>query len=114
MMIRCSSGRGGALYKLWGNLLTADGVWSSGYRRGLANSGELQPTLQFKRGGRAQLQGAGDRQRRGAGQVDKRLRPYFPNSQWQRDRGFFAHVWPRRTLYAGIKIPLAALLNRSP
>ena len=40
----------GVSYKLYGFLLTTDGIWGSGYRRGFANTGVLPPILQFNAG----------------------------------------------------------------
>src|SRR4029077_213335 len=45
--VQMFTGSGGVSYQLWGFLLTADGIWGSGYRRGFANSGELPPIIQF-------------------------------------------------------------------
>ena len=107
-------GSGGASYKLWGNLLTADAIWASGYRRGFANTGELPPILQFN--------GAVVRNFRmpGIGNVEGRISliNVFDHTYQIRNGsgiGVFSPTYgPRRTLYAGIKIPLAPLLNRSP
>jgi outer membrane receptor protein involved in Fe transport len=107
-------GSGGASYKLWGNLLTADGIWASGYRRGFANTGELPPILQFN--------AAVVRNFRmpGIGNVEGRISliNVFDHTYQIRNGsgiGVFSPTYgPRRTLYAGIKIPLAPLLNRSP
>lgn len=41
------TGSGGIAYRIWGVLLSVDGIWGSGYRRGFANTGELPPILQF-------------------------------------------------------------------
>jgi outer membrane receptor protein involved in Fe transport len=107
-------GSGGASYKLWGNLLTADAIWASGYRRGFANTGELPPILQFN--------AAVVRNFRmpGIGNVEGRISliNVFDHTYQIRNGsgiGVFSPTYgPRRTLYAGIKIPLAPLLNRSP
>jgi outer membrane receptor protein involved in Fe transport len=107
-------GSGGASYQLWGYLLTADGIWGSGYRRGFANSGELPPILQFN--------AAVVRSFRipGIGNVEGRvsLINVFDHTYQIRNGsgiGVFSPTYgPRRALYAGIKIPLASLLSRSP
>jgi outer membrane receptor protein involved in Fe transport len=107
-------GSGGTSYKLWGFLLTADAIWGSGYRRGFANSGELPPILQFN--------GAVVRNFRmpGVGNVEGRISliNVFDHTYQIRNGsgiGVFSPSYgPRRTLYAGIKIPLAPLLGGSP
>jgi outer membrane receptor protein involved in Fe transport len=107
-------GSGGTSYNLWGFLLTVDGIWASGYRRGFANSGELPPILQFN--------AAVVRNFRmpGVGNVEGRISliNVFDHSYQIRNGsgiGVFSPTYgPRRTLYAGIKIPLAPLLHGSP
>ena len=107
-------GSGGTSYKLWGFLLTADAIWGSGYRRGFANSGELPPILQFN--------AAVVRNFRmpGVGNVEGRISliNVFDHTYQIRNGsgiGVFSPSYgPRRTLYAGIKIPLAPLLHGSP
>ena len=107
-------GSSGASYKLWGFLFTADGIWASGYRRGFANTGELPPILQFNagivRGCRLPK----------IGNVEGRLSiiNVFDHSYQIRNGsgiGVFSPTYgPRRTLYAGIEIPLAPLSGASP
>jgi outer membrane receptor protein involved in Fe transport len=107
-------GSGGAAYRVWGYLLTADGVWGSGYRRGFANSGELPPILQFN--------GAIVRSFKlaGLGDVEGRISliNVFDHTYQIRNGtgiGVFSPSYgPRRTLYAGIKIPLAPILKGLP
>jgi outer membrane receptor protein involved in Fe transport len=107
-------GSGGTSYQLWGFLLTADAVWGSGYRRGFANSGELPPILQFN--------AAVVRNFRmpGIGSVEGRvsLINVFDHTYQIRNGsgiGVFSPTYgPRRTLYAGLKIPLAPLLRGTP
>jgi outer membrane receptor protein involved in Fe transport len=107
-------GSGGTSYNLGGFLLTADGIWASGYRRGFANSGELPPILQFN--------AAVVRNFRmpGVGNVEGRISliNVFDHTYQIRNGsgiGVFSPTYgPRRTLYAGIKIPLAPLLHGSP
>jgi outer membrane receptor protein involved in Fe transport len=107
-------GSGGTSYQLWGFLLTADGIWASGYRRGFANSGELPPILQFN--------AAIVRSFRmpGIGNVEGRVSMInvFDHTYQIRNGsgiGVFSPTYgPRRTLYAGIKIPLEPLLKGSP
>ena len=108
------TGSGGASYKLWGFLLTADGIWGSGYRRGFANSGELPPILQFNAG---IVRGF---RMPGIGNVEGRISMInvFDHTYQIRNGsgiGVFSPAYgPRRTLYAGLKIPLAQLLKGSP
>jgi outer membrane receptor protein involved in Fe transport len=107
-------GSGGASYQLWGYLLTADGIWGSGYRRGFANTGELPPILQFN--------GAIVRSIRlpriGAVEARVSLINVFDHTYQIRNGtgiGVFSPTYgPRRALYAGIKIPLAPMLTGSP
>ncbi len=107
-------GSGGASYQLWGFLLTADGIWGSGYRRGFANSGELPPIIQFNAGIVRSI-----RLRR-IGNVEGRLSMInvFDHTYQIRNGsgiGVFSPSYgPRRALYVGIKIPLAPMLNGSP
>jgi len=108
------TGSGGASYQVWGFLLTADGIWGSGYRRGFANTGELPPILQFNagivRGIRLPT----------IGKVEVRLSllNVFDHTYQIRNGtgiGVFSSAYgPRRTLYAGIKIPLAPIFSASP
>jgi outer membrane receptor protein involved in Fe transport len=107
-------GSGGASYRLWGFLLTADAIWGSGYRRGFANSGELPPIMQFN--------AAVERSFRmpGVGNVEGRISliNVFDHTYQIRNGsgiGVFSPSYgPRRTLYAGLKIPLAPLLKGLP
>jgi outer membrane receptor protein involved in Fe transport len=107
-------GSGGVAYQLWGCTLTADGIWGSGYRRGFANTGELPPILQFNAGAVRSL-----RLPR-LGNVEARVSVInvFDHSYQIRNGsgiGVFSPSYgPRRTLYGGIKIPLAPLLKGSP
>ena len=108
------TGSGGASYKLWGFLLTADGIWGSGYRRGFANSGELPPILQFNAG---IVRGF---RMPGIGNVEGRvsmINVFDHTYQIRNGSGigvFSPSFGPRRTFYAGLKIPLAPLLKGSP
>ncbi len=107
-------GSGGASYQLWGFLLTADGIWGSGYRRGFANSGELPPILQFN--------AAIVRSMRmpKLGELEGRISMInvFDHTYQIRNGsgiGVFSPSYgARRALYAGIKIPLALLVKGSP
>jgi len=107
-------GSGGTSYQLWGYLLTADAIWAGGYRRGFANTGELPPILQFN------AAVVHNFRMPGIGNVEGRvsLINVFDHTYQIRNGsgiGVFSPTYgPRRTLYAGIKIPLAPLLNRSP
>jgi outer membrane receptor protein involved in Fe transport len=104
-------GSGGTSYKLWGFLLTADAIWGSGLRRGFVNSGELPPLLQFN--------AAVVRNFRmpGVGSVEGRismLNVFDHTYQIRNGSGigvFSPSYGPRRTLYAGIKIPLAPIFK---
>ncbi len=104
-------GSGGTSYKLWGFLLTADAIWGSGLRRGFVNSGELPPILQFN--------AAVVRNFRmpGVGSVEGRismLNVFDHTYQIRNGSGigvFSPSYGPRRTLYAGIKIPLAPIFK---
>lgn len=108
------TGSAGASYKLWGFLLTADGIWGSGYRRGFANTGELPPILQFN----AAI--VRDIAVPGIGNVEGRIAMInvFDHSYQIRNGtgiGVFSPTYgPRRALYAGIKIPLAPLFRGLP
>jgi hypothetical protein len=107
-------GSGGTSYQLWGYLLTADAIWASGYRRGFANSGELPPILQFNAAVVHSFRMPG------IGNVEGRvsLINVFDHTYQIRNGsgiGVFSPTYgPRRTLYAGIKIPLAPLLKGTP
>ena len=110
--IKCSSAPAARRTTL-GFLLTADAIWPSGYRRGFANSGELPPIIQFNAAIVRNFPMPG-RQGRGANQHDQRLRPYLPDSQRQRDRGFFAVLRSPPRFVRGINIPLASMFKGSP
>jgi outer membrane receptor protein involved in Fe transport len=107
-------GSGGASYQLQGFLLTADGIWGSGYRRGFANSGELAPIIQFNA---AIVRSMGLPR---IGQVEGRISMVnvFDHTYQIRNGsgiGVFSPSYgPRRALYAGIKIPLAPIFKGSP
>jgi outer membrane receptor protein involved in Fe transport len=107
-------GSGGTSYKLWGFLLTADAIWGSGYRRGFANSAELPPIVQFNAAVVRSFE------MRGLGNVEGRISliNVFDHTYQIRNGsgiGVFSPSYgPRRTLYAGIKIPLAPLLKGLP
>ena len=108
------SGSGGASYELLGFLLTADGIWGSGYRRGFANSGELPPILQFNAGivRGFRMPGIG----KVAGRVSM-INVFDHTYQIRNGTGigvFSPSYGPRRTLYAGLKIPLTPLFKGSP
>ncbi len=100
------TGSAGAAYKLWGFLLTADGIWGTGYRRGFANSGELPPILQFNAG---IVRGVKLPQ---IGEAECRLSiiNLFDHIYQIRNGsgiGVFSPAYgPRRALYGGIRIPL--------
>jgi outer membrane receptor protein involved in Fe transport len=104
-------GSGGASYQLWGFLLTADGIWGSGYRRGFANTGELPPILQFNA---AILRSFW---MPGVGTVEARISMInvFDHTYQIRNGsgiGVFSPSYgPRRTLYAGVKIPLGPIFK---
>ena len=93
---------------------TADAIWGSGYRRGFANSGELPPILQFN----AAVVRNFLMPRIGSVEGRISLINVFDHTYQIRNGsgiGVFSPSYgPRRTLYAGIKIPLASLLNGSP
>jgi outer membrane receptor protein involved in Fe transport len=107
-------GSGGASYQLAGFLLTSDAVWASGYRRGFANTGELPPILQFNAAVVRSFPMPG------IGKVEGRasLINVFDHTYQIRNGsgiGVFSPTYgPRRTLYAGIRIPLAPLFKGSP
>ncbi len=107
------TGSTGASYRLWGFLLTADAIWGSGYRRGLANSGELPPSLQVN----AAIVRSMELSR--FGEVEGRLSVInlFDHSYEIRNGtgiGVFSPQYgPRRAVYAGLKVPLATLMNAS-
>ena len=107
-------GSGGGSYQLWGFLLTADGIWGSGYRRGFSNTGELPPILQFN----AAVVRSVRFPRLGNVEGRISLINVFDHTYQIRNGsgiGVFSPTFgPRRTLYAGIKIPLAPLFKGSP
>ena len=100
------TGSAGAAYRLWGFLLTMDGIWGSGYRRGFANTGELPPTLQFNAGivRGVKLPSIGTAECRVS------LLNVFDRVYEIRNGtgiGVFSPAFgPRRALYAGLKVPL--------
>ncbi|HEY6419996.1 MAG TPA: TonB-dependent receptor [Candidatus Binataceae bacterium] len=104
-------GSSGVAYEVWGFLLTADGIWGSGYRRGFANSSELPPILQFNAGVVRSLKLPK------IGNVEGRLTVInvFDHSYQIRNGSgigvFLPAYGARRALYLGIKIPLAPLLK---
>jgi len=108
------TGSGGASYELSGFLLTADGIWGSGYRRGFANTGELPPILQFNAGIVRSIRLPG------IGNVEARVNMLnvFDHTYQIRNGtgiGVFSPAYgPRRALYGAIKISLASLLGGSP
>jgi outer membrane receptor protein involved in Fe transport len=107
-------GSSGITYQLWGFLLTSDGVWASGYRRGFANTGELPPILQVN------LAVVRNFPLPRLGNVEGRISliNVFDHTYQIRNGsgiGVFSPTFgPRRTLYAGITIPLAPLLKGAP
>ena len=107
-------GSSGVSYQLWGYLVTADGLWASGYRRGFANTGELPPILQFN----AAI--VHDVVLPRVGKVEGRvsLINVFDHTYQIRNGsgiGVFSPTYgPRRTLYGGLKIPLAQISSGSP
>ncbi len=108
------TGSGGTSYQLWGFLLTADGIWASGYRRGFANTGELPPIIQFNAAIVRNI-----RLPR-FGKVEGRIsmiNVFDHTYQIRNGSGigvFSPSFGPRRTLYAAIKIPLAPMLKGPP
>ncbi|HLI79739.1 MAG TPA: TonB-dependent receptor, partial [Candidatus Binataceae bacterium] len=101
------TGSAGASYKLWGFLLTIDGIWGSGYRRGFANSGELPPILQFNAGIMRALRVPS----LGEAQLRLSVINLFDHVYEIRDGtgiGVFSPAYgPRRALYGGVKVPLS-------
>jgi outer membrane receptor protein involved in Fe transport len=103
------TGSAGAAYRLWGFLVSADGIWGSGYRRGFANSGELPPGLQINLAITRGLTFPG------VGEVESRVSVInlFDHSYQIRNGtgiGVFSPQYaPRRAVYAGIRVPLASL-----
>jgi len=94
---------------LWGCLLTGDAIWGSGYRRGFANSGELPPILQFD----AAVVRSFDLPRLGPIEGRGSVINLFDHSYQIRNGtgiGVFSPQYgPRRAIYGGLKVPLAAL-----
>ncbi len=108
------TGSAGIAYSLRGFLLTGDGIWGSGYRRGFANSGELPPILQFNA---AIVRSFRLPQ---IGEVEGRVAVInlFDHSYQIRNGtgiGVFSPTYgPRRALSAGIKIPLSRTTSQNP
>jgi TonB-dependent receptor-like protein/carboxypeptidase family protein len=104
----------GSSYWLRGFLLTLDGLWGSGYRRGFANSGELPPSLQFN------LAVVRNFQMPGVGRMQGRVAilNLFDHSYLIRNGtgiGVFSPQYgPRRAVYAGITVPLGSPARQSP
>jgi hypothetical protein len=107
-------GSAGLAYTIWGFLLTGDGIWGSGYRRGFANSGELPPILQINFG----VVRSFDLPRFGNVEGRMTLINAFDHSYQIRNGSgigvFSPSFGPRRTLYGGLRIPLAPLFKGLP
>jgi outer membrane receptor protein involved in Fe transport len=99
----------GISYKFYGFLLTTDGVWASGYRRGFANTGVLPPILQFNAG---IVRGV---KLPALGEVECRLDVLNVfNHPYEIRNGtgigvFSPSYGPRRAIYGGVKVPLPGL-----
>ena len=104
-------GSGGTSYQLSGFLLTADGIWGSGYRRGFANSGELPPIIQFNAAIVRNFRMPGVGTVEATNQHDQRLRPHLPDSQRHRDRRVLAFVRPAPHLVRRHKDPINAFVQ---
>ncbi|HKF29468.1 MAG TPA: TonB-dependent receptor [Candidatus Binataceae bacterium] len=93
----------GIAYKLYGFLLTADGFYQSGLRRGFANTGNLPYYIQLNLGVARKMV------LEGVGPVEARLVMQNANDRIYQIRngtgiGVFASQYgPRRAVYAGIK-----------
>jgi outer membrane receptor protein involved in Fe transport len=101
----------GASYKLYGFLLTFDGLWGSGYRRGFANTGVLPPILQFNAGivRKVPIPSFGDVECRLA-VINVFNHPYEIRNGT--GIGVFSPSYgPRRAIYGGIKVPLTRQPN---
>jgi outer membrane receptor protein involved in Fe transport len=101
----------GVSYKLYGFLLTMDGLWGSGYRRGFANTGVLPPILQFNAGIVRSVPIPA------FGEVEARLAVINVfNHPYEIRNGtgigvFSPSYGPRRAIYGGIKVPLTRQPN---
>ncbi len=108
------TGSAGLSYNLFGFLVTGDGIWGSGYRRGFANTGELPPILQFN----AAVVRSVRLPRFGAVEGRISMINVFDHSYQIRNGtgiGVFSPTFgPRRALYAGIRVPLGSLTNNNP
>lgn len=99
----------GVSYRLWGFLLSVDGVWGSGYRAGFANLGTLNPYVQLN----AAIGRAFDLP--GVGEVEGRLTVVnlFDHVYQIRNGsgiGVFAPQFgPRRALYFTVTVPLSTI-----
>jgi hypothetical protein len=104
----------GASYKWRQFIFSLDSIWGSGYRRGFANSGTLPPILQID----AALIRAFEI--RGIGQVTGRIAivNVFDHPYEIRNGtgiGVSSAQWgPRRTLYAGVTVPLPPRVSAAP
>ncbi|HVN88574.1 MAG TPA: TonB-dependent receptor, partial [Candidatus Binataceae bacterium] len=101
------TGSSGIAYQIFGFLLTTDGLWGSGYRRGDGNTGELPPFLQINAGivRSLKLPWFGDVEARGTV-----INLFDHGYQIRNGTGigvFSPQYGPRRTFYGGLKIPLA-------
>jgi len=103
------TGSSGIAYQIFGFLLTTDGLWGSGYRRGDGNTGELPPFLQINAGivRTLKLPWFGDVEARGTV-----INLFDHGYQIRNGTGigvFSPQYGPRRTFYGGLKIPLAPI-----
>ncbi len=108
------TGSSGIAYQIFGFLLTTDGLWGSGYRRGDGNTGTLPPFLQVNAGivRRLKLPWFGEVEARGT------VINLFDHSYQIRNGSgigvFSPQYGPRRSFYGGIKIPLAPFTGLHP
>jgi hypothetical protein len=96
-------------YQLFGFLLTTDGIWGSGYRRGFANTGEMPPILQFNAAVVRSLKVPIFGEVEGRATV---INLFDHSYQIRNGTGigvFSPQYGPRRAVYGGIRISLARL-----
>jgi len=99
----------GLAYKLLGFVVSTDGTWGSGYRRGFANKAELSPGLQFNLAVMRTLDVPN------IGSIESRFTviDLFDHTYQIRNGtglGVFSPQYaPRRAVYGGIKVPLGRL-----
>jgi hypothetical protein len=107
-------GSAGLSYNIWGFLLTGDGLWGSGYRRGFANTGELPPILQINFAVVRSFKVPR------LGEVEGRITLINAFDKVYQIRngsgiGVFSPTFgPRGTVYGGLRIPLAPLFHGLP